>query len=74
MANLTSADSTSGYITAYPCDAPRPIASNLSTQGTYAVANFAMVPTAADGSICLYSERDTHLIVDITGYIVESAP
>ncbi|MCU1343965.1 MAG: hypothetical protein JWL70_231, partial [Acidimicrobiia bacterium] len=56
-----------GFITAYPCDQPRPIASNLNPAAGQIVANAAMVGLAANGSICLYSLRATDLVVDVSG-------
>jgi hypothetical protein len=56
LVNITSARSTvDGFVTAYPCDAPRPEASNLNTSVGNRRANLASVKVAADGTICLFS-------------------
>jgi hypothetical protein len=40
---------------------------NLDTAGQ-TIANLVVVPVAAEGSITLYSQSGTHLIVDVLGY------
>jgi len=57
-----------GWIRAFPCDAPEPTTSSLNPRVGRARANSAIIPTAADGTICLTSNVTTHVIVDITGW------
>jgi len=57
-----------GWIRAFPCDAPEPTTSSLNPRVGRARANSAIVPTAADGTICLTSNVTSHVIVDITGW------
>jgi hypothetical protein len=57
-----------GWIRAFPCDVPEPSVSSLNPRTGRARANSAIVPTAADGSICLTSDVASHVIVDITGW------
>jgi hypothetical protein len=66
--NITATGSDdSGFVTAYPCGA-LPNVSNLNfRQSTPAIANGALVPLAADGSLCLFTSAAVHLIVDING-------
>ena len=66
--NLTSLNSNPGYVTAYPCDQPRPGTSSVNPQTGTAVANLANVTLSASGTICLYTETPTDLIVDILGW------
>lgn len=74
IVNLTATESTlAGYVTAWPCDQPRPLASNLNFLAGQNVANFALVHLAADGSLCLASNTAVHGIVDIAGYVTSSA-
>jgi len=58
----------SGWIRVFPCDAPEPASSSLNPRIGRARANSAIVPTAADGTICLTSNVTSHIIVDITGW------
>jgi hypothetical protein len=60
-----------GFLQAYPCDAARrPEVSNLNFTPLENRPNTAVVPTAADGSICVVSTVATELLVDIAGYFV----
>jgi hypothetical protein len=56
-----------GFLTAYPCDVDRPLASNLNFRSDNTVAGAAIVPIAADGTVCVYTSSDTHLIIDVMG-------
>ena len=67
--NLTGVDpDQTGFVRAFPCDAPEPAVSSLNPRVGRARANSAIVPTAGDGTICLTSNVTTHVIVDITGW------
>ncbi len=54
-----------GWAVAYPCDAPRPLASNVNFAADQTVANFVGVRTDSRGAICLYSTADTHVVFDL---------
>jgi hypothetical protein len=58
---------TPGFLTAYPCDEPRPVASNVNFTSDKTVAGAAIVPVAADGTVCVFTSAATHLIVDVMG-------
>jgi hypothetical protein len=68
--NITSAGARgTGYLTAYPCDAAVPNASNLNYGVGAPVANSAIVDVASDGTVCLLTaDTDTQLIADVNGY------
>jgi hypothetical protein len=58
-----------GFLTAFPCGQPQPLASNLNSDGrTKAVA--AILPAGTNGSACFFASHDTDLILDINGYFV----
>ncbi len=57
-----------GWIRAFPCDVAEPSVSSLNPRVGRARANSAIVPTAADGTICLTSNVNSHVIIDITGW------
>jgi hypothetical protein len=42
--------------------------STLNSPNGAIIANAAIVPAGADGSITLYSSNATHVIIDINGY------
>ena len=56
-----------GYFTAYPCDGPRPLVSNLNFVAGQIVAATAVVPVGANGHVCVFQYGDANLIVDVTG-------
>jgi hypothetical protein len=67
--NLTVVNpSAPGFITAYPCDAARPLASNVNYVGGQVVANGVIAPVSASGQVCLYSSVATDIIVDLAGW------
>lgn len=63
----TTSPRTSGFLTAFPCDATTPVVSNHNHVRDQVVASAAIVPVGATGEVCVYSFTDTNLIVDITG-------
>ena len=68
--NITLTDTTgSGYVAAW-ATGPWPGTSiiNSSVAGE-TVANFAIVPVAADGTFQLLTQRPAHLLVDVFGYM-----
>ena len=67
--NITVTDTGSaGFITVYPCDGVRPVAPTLTYDAGATVANFAVAATSVDGRVCIYAQRATDLVVDLSGY------
>jgi hypothetical protein len=65
--NVTAVDPAgAGYVTAYPCGAPRPLASTLNTEAGRTVANGTTVGLG-DGQLCLYASTATDVVVDLLG-------
>ena len=62
------------YVTAYPTGLPTPVASISveSPQGTLA-SKTGIIPAGSNGSIDVYANNPTDLVVDITGYYVSLA-
>lgn len=62
---------TPGFVTAYPGGSSRPTTSTLNTRPDRVVANSAIIPLSADGTIDVYVFVDgvvgTDLVVDLTG-------
>jgi hypothetical protein len=66
--NVTVTGSTSaGFVTVWPCDQPRPLASTLDEAAGATVANLTVAKLAADGTVCLYTSAGAHLVVDTNG-------
>ena len=71
--NLTVTGPTSaGHVTVYPCDQPRPTASNINYLAGQTKATTVLVRTAADGTVCFHNASATHLVVDVSGYFPTS--
>ena len=67
--NVTAVNSAAaGFVTVYPCDATRPLASNENTVAGQIRANLVAAKIAADGTVCLYTSRSSDLVVDLQGY------
>ena len=83
IVTLGATDATSrGYVTAWPCDQPRPLASALNFVPGAVRANTVVVGLSHDtGEACLYARTadgsSVHLVADIVGFVdggAESAP
>ncbi len=59
--------SAGGFLTVFPCG-PLPATSNLNFAFGRVVANLAVVPIAANGTVCVQSSAATHLLVDVVGW------
>jgi hypothetical protein len=69
--NLTATQATApGYVSAWPGGTQRPLTSvlNLSEAGQTR-ANAVFAPVGADGTVALYSQSGTDLVVDVTGWL-----
>ena len=71
--NLTATRSGGpGFLTAYPCDQPRPVASNVNYGAGQTVANLAVVGASADGRVCVFASSATDVVVDLLGTFARS--
>jgi hypothetical protein len=70
VANVTASEASApGFVSVVPTGAPPTVASNLNLEAAgQTIANLVIVPVAADGTVTLYSQSGTHLIVDVIGY------
>jgi Repeat of unknown function (DUF5650)/Putative Ig domain len=68
--NITATGPTAdGFVSVYPCGISPPNASNLNFATSGDVANTVIVKPGAGGKVCLYNSGQTHLIVDVNGYL-----
>jgi hypothetical protein len=71
--NLTVAPQIQlGFLTAFPCGQPLPLASNLNSIDGRIKANAAIVPAGADGGLCVFVTDNTDFVLDINGYFVSA--
>jgi hypothetical protein len=69
MLNVTTTNSSApGWATVFPCGSPRPNASNVNLMPGFARANLVAAKIGANGSVCVYVDRGTDVIVDLQGY------
>ncbi|MEP7048433.1 MAG: hypothetical protein ABI949_17205 [Ilumatobacteraceae bacterium] len=67
--NVTAINPTlEGFVSVYPCGGPIPLASTLNFPAAAIVSNAAIVKVGAGGSICIFSNVETDLVVDVNGY------
>ncbi len=57
-----------GFITAYPAGQTLPLAATLVWQPNVIVSNAAIVAAGASGSVDVYANASTDLVIDINGY------
>jgi hypothetical protein len=68
MVNLTAVSACgAGFLTAYPCGAQVPFASNLNVPIRRTRAAMAAVMLNAQGQLCVYSSITTDVLVDLLG-------
>jgi hypothetical protein len=60
--------STLAYLTTWPTGVPQPVVSTLNAVNGQVVANDAIVPVDGAGSIDVFAESDTHIVIDTNGY------
>jgi hypothetical protein len=62
--NITATDSLiGGFLSVWPCSAPRPTASILNYNAGQVVANLAVVDVTSP--ICIYNHTATNVVVDL---------
>ena len=56
-----------GYITVYPCGTARPAVSNVNFAPSQTLPNLVVTQVSASGTVCIYANVKTHVIVDAFG-------
>lgn len=62
-----------GFVTVYPCDQPRPTASNLNYATAATVTNAVIAALDATGKVCLFTLAPADLVVDVNGFVPDRA-
>ncbi|MCU1366215.1 MAG: hypothetical protein JWN39_1854, partial [Ilumatobacteraceae bacterium] len=58
----------SGFVTAWPCAADRPVASSLNATQGRSVSAAVTGGLSASGAACMFVQASTHLVIDINGF------
>ena len=70
VANVTAVQASDvGFVTAFDCSTPRPLASSLNYTAGVNLGNEVVISLNGDGRACLFSSASTHLTVDVVGYV-----
>lgn len=56
-----------GYLTVWPCTQPRPTTSNVNYAAGGAVPNAVVTALSATGTVCVYSNNTTDVVIDVSG-------
>ena len=73
--NVTATDSIgSGFLTVFPCDQPRPLASNLNIAAGETRPNLVLSQLSARGTICIFANAPMHVVVDLQGWFPSATP
>lgn len=62
-----------GFVTAWPCDTPRPWASSANVMGGSSVSNEVDVAVGPTGEVCFLVSAPMHLAIDLNGWYGPSA-
>ena len=75
VVSLVATDTAAGgYLQVLPCDAAAGGSSNLNTDAAgQTVAGLAFVRFGADGRVCVFAQRATHVVVDLQAYLAPGA-
>jgi hypothetical protein len=67
--NVTAVSpSNAGFITVWPCDTSMPTASNVNFTSGAVVANGVVTSLGGNGAVCVYSDQQTDVLVDVLGW------
>jgi hypothetical protein len=61
------APARAGFVTVYPCEGGRPLASNLNATGGETASNAVTVRLGAAREVCIFSSMPAHVVVDVMG-------
>lgn len=67
--NVTAVDTrAAGYLTVFPCGSARPNASSVNFDAGQVVPNAVVTKLGPSGSVCLFAQSSTDVIVDVNGW------
>jgi uncharacterized protein YkwD len=67
--NITATQSTAnGWAVIYACGTTRPTASTINFQTGTSIANSVITKLGTKGDACIYTNQNTHIVIDVSGY------
>ena len=67
--NVTGTNVTvAGFVTVWPCGAPKPTASNLNLAVGDTRPNLVLAKVGAGGAVCLFTLQPADLVADLVGF------
>lgn len=60
---------SAGFLTVYPCDRPRPVASNVNFAAGQTIANLVVAVPSSDDKLCLFSSAATDVLADFQAWL-----
>ena len=63
---ISTSSTSSGFLTAYPCDTTRPNVSNVNYTPSSTVSNTIAVRADSAGDICVFTSKPAHVVFDQT--------
>ena len=68
--NVTATEAVGpGFLTVYPSDRAQPVVSSVNYVGVVPRPNSVIAPLGADGKIKIFASEQTHVIVDVMGWL-----
>lgn len=62
-----------GFLTVFPCDADRPLASNVNYDAGLTTPNLVFTRLDARGRVCVYTLRPVDVVIDVAGVLPDSS-
>ena len=62
-----------GFLTVFPCDAERPLASNVNYEPGLTTPNIVFTRLDPDGRVCVYTLRSVDLVIDVAGALPDTS-
>jgi hypothetical protein len=63
------APDSGGFLTVFPCDEPRPLASSVNYTAGQVVPNAVFARLGAGGTVCIFTLSASDILVDANAYV-----
>jgi hypothetical protein len=70
MLNVTAVNPAGGgFLTVYPCNEGRPVASNVNYGPGQVVPNAVLAKIGTAGDVCVYTLAESDILIDVSGFV-----